>query len=168
MRMRSLAFVAAVAFFLVSPGFACGPAEPEWQYGAAEMRAAVEGDWALTITPASGAPLEYMIHLQQSATAPASAVRERRDGLVRAAYACGGRTLVASASACVDTTRMPLDVTLAPGGPPTTGTPSGEFSVMSTVFSRGFLSLKIGDYPVSAEIGPDGTVFSSSASLRRL
>ena len=38
------------AFFFLNPGLACGPAEAEFQYGATEMRAAIErllGDAAL-------------------------------------------------------------------------------------------------------------------------
>jgi hypothetical protein len=169
MRLKSLALLAAVAFFLVSPGFACGPGDPEYQYGAKEMKAAVEGDWVVTFMPGGGAAVEYTVHLQQAARAPGTAALEAHGGLVRAAHACGSRTLVASAGACTDSTRMPLDVTVAPGGPPA-GTTSGEFAVTSTVFTRGQLSLKIGDNSLFAEMGPDGTVFSLSGAvmLRRL
>jgi hypothetical protein len=164
--MKSFAFAAAAAFFLVSPGFACGPAEPEYHYGAAEMRAVVEGDWDVTITPPGGATLEYMVHLQQATKAPASAARETHRGLIRAAHACGSRTLVASASACIDVTVMPLDVTLAPGGSALTGTPTGDFRIMSTVFGRGTLALAFDDWNVSADIEPDGTVVSMTATAR--
>jgi hypothetical protein len=180
MRLRSLALLSAVAFFLVSPGFACGPGsdDPEFHYGAAEMRGVIEGDWAVTMTPAGGEPMAYTVHLQQATKAPASAGRRTRGGLIRAAYACGARTLVASASACIDTTTMPLDVTLAPGGSSVNGTPTGSFQIMGTTFGRGYLGLTFGDWTLSAEIDPDGTIFfvtgtagsgaKASATLRRL
>jgi hypothetical protein len=176
MRMRSLALVAAVAFFLVSPGFACGPADPEWKYGATELRMAIEGDWAVTITPTGGAPVEVMMHLQQSTQAPATAALERPRSLVRSAHACGSRTLVASASACGVATHMPLDVTLAPGSAATNGAPSGSFNVYSLIFSEGNLDLVIGGFAIGAVVNADGTVKSAAlspptagtATLRRL
>ena len=52
--MRKLIWIVPLAFFFLNPAIACGPAEPQFQYGAVEMRAAVEGDWSFTITPDGG------------------------------------------------------------------------------------------------------------------
>jgi hypothetical protein len=48
--MRKLLWAVPIAAFFLNPGLACTD-EPEFQYGAAEMRAAVEGDWSFTIGP---------------------------------------------------------------------------------------------------------------------
>jgi hypothetical protein len=174
--MKSLAWIAALAFFLMNPGFACGPGEPQYQYGAAELRAAIEGDWALTITPTGGAPVQHTLNIKQATKAPGASASTGRGGLVRAAYACGNRTLVASADACIDSTSMPLVVTVSSGTPPVTATTTGTFNVMSLVFTRGTLYTSAGGVDVRAEIDADGTVFSASpvrvadgtATLRRL
>jgi len=42
--MPKLMWIVPLAFFFLNPAVACGPAEPQFQYGASEMRAAVEGD----------------------------------------------------------------------------------------------------------------------------
>src|SRR6185503_3028793 len=97
--MRKVVGLVAIAFFFLNPGFACGPAGPEFQFGAPEMRAAVEGDWLVTITPEGGSTLSYHLSLAQAASAPATASRPAGRHLLRAAHACGTRTLVASASA---------------------------------------------------------------------
>jgi hypothetical protein len=155
--MKSLAWIAAAAFFFVSPGFACGPAEPEFQYGAAEMRAAVEGNWTMTVTPDGEVAHTYSFRLVQQKAQTAAAGKPRA-GLVRAAYACGTRTLVASASACVDVTEMPLavvDVQYATNSPPT-----ATLEVPGLVFALGWLSLSIDGHAVSADLLPDGTVQS--------
>jgi hypothetical protein len=162
--MRKLSLLALVGFFFLNPGLACGPAEPEYQYGAAEMRAAVEGDWVVTITPESGAPVEYGVNLKQSNGVNPAAARPVSRALVRQAHACGARTLVASANACEDYSEMPLTVTLAPNSPPTSGSLIANYRVWSLVFTTGDLDLALGAYHVSAQIKADGTVTSASLS----
>ena len=50
--MRSLLWVVPIAFFFLNPNLGCvGPDEPQFQYGAAEMRAAIAGTWSFSITP---------------------------------------------------------------------------------------------------------------------
>ncbi len=63
---------------------------------------------ASTITPAGGTAMQVTVHIEQSPTAPtATAVRLPSRALVRAANACGTRTLVKSAGACIDESEMP-------------------------------------------------------------
>ena len=112
--MRRILPTVALAVFLVNPGFACSD-EPAFTFGATEMRAAVAGDWSLTITPAGGSALEVTIHLDQAAAPATTAVRVPGASLVRAAHACGTRTLVKSADACIDRTEMPLAVDYVSG-----------------------------------------------------
>ena len=104
--MPKLIWIVPLAFFFLNPAVACGPAEPEFQYGAAEMRAAVEGDWSFTITPDGGTATQVTLHVDQAATAAdAGVARAPGRSLLRAAYACGTRTLVKSAGACIDASR---------------------------------------------------------------
>jgi hypothetical protein len=113
--MRKLMWLVPIAAFFLNPNLACSD-EPQFQYGATEMRAAVEGDWSLTITPAGGTAMPVTVHVEQAATAPGpTAARRPLRGLVRAADACGTRTLVKGAGACTDATQMPLAVTYASG-----------------------------------------------------
>jgi hypothetical protein len=162
--MRKLSWLFLAAFFFLNPGFACGPGEAEYQYGAAEMRAAIEGEWALTITPTGGAAEDYVVTLKQATSATASASGPRTRSLVRAAHACGNRTLFASANACVDSTDMPLTVALGAGSPPVTGTPTASFNVRSLTFTQGELYLTLGERRVTASVKADGTVIRADVS----
>ena len=155
--MRKLLWVVPVAAFFLNPGLACTD-EPEFQYGAAEMRVAVEGDWLLTITPDGGDATEVLVHIEQAATAPAAA-RAPGGALVRAAHACGTRTLVKGAGACSDSSQMPLAVTYVSGDATFEGaTLSGTFWVHGLAFAWGDLQLTIGPYQVAARVGADRAV----------
>jgi hypothetical protein len=173
--MRKLSWLFLAAFFFLNPGFACGPGEAEYQYGAAEMRAAIEGDWALTIMPTSDTATELQVTIKQATSAAASASLAPELAFVRPAHACGDRTLLASANACISTTTMPLAVSVSPGGTAISGTLTGTFSVLGTTFGQGHLTLTLGERNVSATLAPDGTVLSATLSgfagpvnLRRL
>lgn len=165
--MRKLAWAVAVAFFFLNPGLACGPSESDqqFQFGAAELRTAVEGDWLVTLTPDGGGAETYHVHLAQAAAPPSASEQLAPRSLVRSAHACGSRTLVASASACVNVTEMPLAVTLAAGDPPSSGTPSGKVNVYGTQFQMGYLDLVIGSYHVAAILTPDGTVTNAHLAV---
>ena len=66
--MRRLIWLIPLAAFFLNPSFACTD-EPQFQYGAEEMRAAVAGDWSVTITPDGGTATQVTVHIDQSATA---------------------------------------------------------------------------------------------------
>lgn len=158
--MRNLVWLLAVGFFLLNPNFACGGGEPEFQYGATEMRRAVEGDWTLTITPTGGTATQVVVHVAQgSAVAASLAPRARRGGLVGAVYACGTRTLVRSAGACIDVSQMPLAVSYVSGDASfASASMSGTFSVHSLVFASGELELRVGPYEILSEVNADGSL----------
>jgi hypothetical protein len=161
--MRRLLWTIPVALFFLNPSFACGPTEPEFRYGATEMRAAVEGNWSFTIMPdgASG-PVQVTVMVGQATAAPGQQAQAPARGLVRAAYACGSRTLVKSASACIDVSTMPLAVTYVLGDASFASVPmSGTFEVMGTEFQTAastMLELVLGEYHVHAQVGPTGNV----------
>jgi hypothetical protein len=155
--MRNLLWVLSVAVFLLNPSFACSD-EPDFQFGAAEMQAAVAGDWAFTITPTGGYAMQVTVHIDQG-TAPATAARTAGLALVRAAHACGNRTLVKSAEACIETTQMPLAVGYVSGDAAfASATLSGWFNVHGLTFTMGELDLMIGPYQVLTRVNADGTL----------
>jgi hypothetical protein len=167
-----------LASFLLNPGFACGGAEPHYQYGEDELRAAVEGDWALSVTRGSDVPLELTLRLEQRTETAASA---RAPGaappLLRAAHACGTRTLLASAHACIDSTEMPLTVGLVAGDPSfEAANLTGTFRVDSLIFDVGLLHLSLGELRLTAHLDGEGVASSvsvdaplgSSATLERV
>jgi hypothetical protein len=159
--MRRILWAVPVAFFFLNPGFACSPAEPQFQYGATEMRAAVEANWSLAIAPQDGGPLQHIIvHVAQAPDAAAvdGQARARGLSLLRPAYACGSRTLVKSAGACLDVTTMPLILTVVSGDPSfPSGKLSGSFTVDGLSFDFGLLELDVGPYQILGQIYPDGT-----------
>ena len=160
--MRNFAWLIPVGFFFLNPSFACGIDEPHFQYGAPEMRMAVEGDWSLTITPAGGAAVQVVVHVAQGSAA-ASLEPPSGGALMRSAYACGTRTLVRSAAACFDSTQMPLAVTYVSGDPSFANVSlSGEFTVHSLVFASGNLALMIGTYQILAGVKADGSLEDAS------
>jgi hypothetical protein len=155
--MRNLLWLLPLAAFLLNPNLACSD-EPQFQYGAAEMRAAVEGDWSLTLTLESGA-LPVTIHVEQAATAPlATAGAQPRGPLLRPAHACGTRTLVKGAGACGDQSVMPLAVTYVSGDAAFASVPmSGQFMVYGLLFGTGDMTLTIGTYVVVVPVNADGS-----------
>jgi hypothetical protein len=164
--MRRLSWLLAVAFFFLNPGFACGPAEPQFNYSAADMLAAVEGTWSFTIMPEGAAnSVQVTVKVEQAAMAPGAQARApARFVLVRTADACGVRTLVKSAGACVDLSEMPLTVTYLTGDSSFANAPlSGTFLVNGTDFAPANtdLELVLGGYHVHAQVFPDGTILNA-------
>jgi hypothetical protein len=162
--MRRRLWVLALPTFFLNPFFACDSSEPDFQYGATELRAAVEGTWSVTLTPVQGAPLQGTLQLDQAAKPSAASLR-RREGAIRSAHACETRTLFKTAEACDDGTTMPLKVSFVSGDTALNGgTLSGEFSVPGTIFEFGNLFLQIGSYRLSAKI----TAMSAISDVRVL
>jgi hypothetical protein len=161
--MRRLIWLLPIFFFFINPNFGCGTDEPQWQYGAAEMQAAIAGTWTFAITPAGGTATEVTVQIDEADTAPGATARAPRRSLLRAAHACGGRTLVKGAVACTDTSSMPLAITFVSGDPSLMSVQlSGVYRVTGTTFQVGRLELTIGPYSIAANVSSDGTVTSPS------
>lgn len=132
-----------------------------WRYGEDEMRAAVEGTWELTIAEPDGTTKTWKLGIRQRGTA----ARAERDGWIRSAAACGDRTFVRSAHACITASSMPIEIAVLerPDTPPV----SGEFYVNGTTFKRGHLTMHLGSdqqrLHVGASIDPTGKVLELSA-----
>lgn len=159
--MRNLSWLLPIAFFFINPGFGCGTDEPQFQYGSAEMQAAIAGTWTFTITPSDGTPTEVTVQIDEADTAPGATAQVSGRSFIRAAHACGSRTLVKSAGACTDVSSMPLAITFVSGDPSLMNGPlSGAFIVPGTMFQSGMLELTIGPYAIMATVSSDGTVTS--------
>ncbi len=160
--MRRFLWAVPLAIFFLNPGFACGPAEPQYQYGAEEMRAAVEGNWSFTIMPdGASSPIQVTVKVEQAATAPGQQASAPGRSFVRAVYACGSRTLVRSAAACIDLSVMPLAVTFVSGDASFTNVAlSGSFIIYGTQFvtaNSSDLELVLGGYHISSQMSPEGS-----------
>jgi hypothetical protein len=144
----------ALAALVLNPMFGVfsGP-----RFGAAALRAAVEGTWRLTVDDA-GATRTVTFRIAQGTEADAAEVeRAEHVGLVRPAGACGHRSLVRSAGACRDWTSMPLEVTLIADGEARRVAP-GTFSVVGSEFQVGELTVTVADVELSAQVTPAGDV----------
>jgi hypothetical protein len=160
--MRKVALVLGLLAFVLNPGFACSPGDDGFTYGEQDMRDAVEGPWRVTIDKGQG-PVSFTLRFAQ-ATAPTTA--QRREGgatLLRAAHACGTRTFVAGAAACIDLSDLPLAITFVDGDDAYREIAfTGHFQVMSLHFDQGNLELRFGDDWVNASL-PRG---ETTASIR--
>jgi hypothetical protein len=161
--MRRLALFLAVLGFFLNPGIACVSSdEPDFKYGEAEMKAAVEGTWLLTLRATDGALSETTLQIAESSKAqammsPTVPGRSYRTGVIRSAAACGTRTIVKSAGACIDASEMPLDIVVTGGDPRFQGvSSSGGLTIPSTYFTQGMLYLKLGDFSVMFNVAPSG------------
>lgn len=157
--LRPLLTLAALAAFFVNPFFACVVGEGDFEYGAEEMRAAVEGTWEVTLAFSDGRQQTLTVTLAQgdAPTAPTTAVAPARPSLIRPAAACENRTLVKSAEACSSTSTMPLAVTFVSGDESFRSVAmSGQLWVPSTIFRSGHLQLRFGELQVMGTVTPAG------------
>jgi len=129
-------------------------------FGADELRAAVEGTWRLTVATGEGAERTVTFALVQGAK-PVHAGAERT--LVRSAAACGSRSLVRTAGACMDTTEMPLEVTLLADGARRPQPEPGELMVIGTRFEQGRLRVAVAELQVTATITPSGEAIGAAS-----
>lgn len=153
---RGSLLIAAAVFFL-NPSFGCVE-EPEFQYGAEEMRAAIEGTWDLTLSYSDGQEQVLTVAIAQGGGVPtAQATPGGGRDLIRSAAACGTRTLVKSASACSSSTEMPLTVTFVSGDETfRTAEMRGNLAVDSLIFTQGQLGLVIGGSQISGTLSAAG------------
>ena len=174
-RMRIVLWSLGAAAFLLNPAFACGgDSNDTYQYGAIEMRAAVEGTWSFSIAFDDGQQGTLTVKVAQADAVASAVSREtreaspsRRTGIVRSAEACGSRTLVKTAAACVSTTQMPLTVTFVAGDEIyRTATLVGSFNVLGTLFQQGEVVIAIGGSTyLGGTISPTGQFTAGTLSM---
>ncbi len=150
--MRTLVIcVLGLAALVLNPFAAC--IGPSFDFGATEMRAAIEGTWKVTIAKNDVAPArELTIALEQGKEAKQThAMRS----VVPIAAACGSRSLVKNAEACMDVTHMPLAITVLAGAD-AKAPARGELWVGGTSFNRGELEVMVDGEFLGASISPAG------------
>jgi hypothetical protein len=178
--MRSVAFLPVITAFLLNPAACSAPAESQYQYGAEELRAALEGTWNIAIRTDGGSSAALTVELEQGRSSQHAAKSDSRGwtgsgapSFVRVAHACGTRTLIATASACIDSTEMPLAVTFQAGDRRLgdavlwedggdSSSLEGHFRVDSLVFDSGSLYLTLGEVRVQAIIDSEGVATSAT------
>ncbi len=145
--------VVALAVAIVNPWFLWRWGNPSFEFGEAEMRAAVEGTWTIVRPDVSGCARLLTVHIEQER----ESVRSSRSdvGLVPSAEACGERSFVKSGEACVDRTEMPLHVVALDGS---TAQLDGRLTVYGTRFAQAELLLWIDDDAIKATVSPRGDV----------
>lgn len=158
--VRKLVMVAiGLAVLVLTPYFLYSGDDPdvEFQFGEAEMRAAVEGTWIVKLTPKQGPARSILFTVEQwGPTAHSS--RER--GWIRSAAACGRRSFIKRAEACVDISNMELKLVAI--GDARSSTLSGRFHVFGKRFDRGGLHLDIDGSRIEATIAARGEVLDIS------
>jgi hypothetical protein len=157
----SVVTVIALGVLVLNPVFGV-LSGPDYEFGAAELRAAVEGTWQLTIA-APGAPQRTITFTLAQGAEPAEPHAAWH--LVRPAAACGSRSLVKTAGACGDLTNMPLEVTVIAGGVPQQHPLQGRFMVDGTRFHSGDLRVDVGGVSLLATLTSAGDVLSVSSYM---
>ena len=159
--MRRLVLLLSLLAFFVNPGFACSPGEEDFNFGEAEMRAAVEGTWQITFG-GDASTSELTVEIRESpgrldsGMAVGSGTRAR--AFIRAAAACGSRTFLRGAGACMDMSEMPLDVSYVSGDSAYQGVHMGGiFRAFGTSFSGGYIDISFGGSALSADVNANGT-----------
>ena len=150
MRKHLITAALGLSALIFNPFYACNILG--YTYAAPEMKAAVEGTWTLTTPDRS-----YVFHVEQAK----GTQRYSNRSMVPSAHACGSRTFVASASACIDSTTMPVVVTSSGE------TTEGVFSVSGKTFVQGDLVIEVAGQRVEAIVKPDGTATTESGTLTR-
>jgi hypothetical protein len=151
--------VIGFAVLVVTPYFLFREAVADkFEYGEAEMRAAVEGTWRIDLVSAEGQARTISFTIQQ-ATAAGTKHSSRERGWIRQASACSHRGFIKSAEACIDVSEMALKVTVSGDGGART---SGTLRVMGRSFRQAQLSLQLGDASIDAEISKTGEVKGAS------
>jgi SH3-like domain-containing protein len=151
--LRKLVVAAvAVAVFLITP-YVLYQRVTAFDFGEAEMRRAVEGTWTVELTTAEGARRSLTLEIEQARSA---ARVEREHGWIRSAAACGSRTFIRSADACMDKSEMELKLTATGDDRP--ASLRGRLIVVTKSFQRGQLELELDDRSLGAQISRTGDV----------
>lgn len=132
--MKVVALAAFGLSYVLNPAYltGCGGASEEFGYGETEMLAlleAVNGDGLPSVTTEDGSVVELELSLTQVAGQDSAAgERAGRRPFSMLAHACESRTFLASASACIVASTVPVDGSLSLRITPPNGAPPIELS----------------------------------------
>ena len=167
--MRKIALLLGLLAFVLNPGFACSPNsdDPGFTYGEKEMLSTVQGPWRVTIDKGNG-PVSFTLLVDQAASASARLEKQGR-AFIRSAHACGTRTFVKGAAACIDMSEMPLAVTFTSGDTTYKDIAyAGTFRVTSLNFTQGDLQFNFGTDWINANLLRDGTSATNITTSMRI
>jgi len=138
-----------LAILALNPVFGC--LANRFQYTEADMKRVIEGHWKLTVETR-----ELDMKIRESG----SLKRHASSGFVNSVSACGTRSFVNTADACVDDSAMDVDVVIAGV------TNQGTFRVFGTTFERGTLEVEVGGLWLDAHFDATGHVLDVRATQR--
>jgi hypothetical protein len=148
MLRRLIQFAVAAATLILNPFFACSE-QVSFSFGLPQIEAALAGTWEARWT--HGDQRESVTFRVTAARAERSSAR----GLISAAAACSKRTLVRSAHACLDITKVPLDVSAVDDS---RHAMTGDLRIVGTTFRDGDITFAIDDVTLRARISATGEV----------
>jgi len=161
MRLALASTFAAAAFLLNPLAIGCiSNDDPEFTFSDTEMRAALAGEWTLTAAGSTST-----VRFEQAATSPTASRSPSSTSWLATAHACGTRTLIASANACIDVTEMPLRIVVLDGPLSSSSSLSGTLRVYGTSFMRGELELTASGATANAQISPTGEILEQSGDF---
>lgn len=135
-----------LAILALNPMFGCFATH--FDYSEADMKKAIEGRWKLTIDRRE---------LEMTVRETKSVQRHASNGLVNSAAACGTRSFVNTAEACIDASSMDVDVAIA-------GVINhGTFRVFGTTFERGNLEVEANGLWLDVHVDAVGQVLDVRA-----
>jgi hypothetical protein len=135
------------AILAVNPMFGCFAVH--FDYSEADMKKAIEGQWKLTIDHRE---------LEMSVREAKSVKRHASNGIVNSAAACGTRSFMNTAEACIDASSMDVEIVIAGV------TSHGTFRVFSTSFERGLLETEVDGVWLDADVDSLGQVLEVRAA----
>lgn len=135
-----------IAILALNPIVGCD----RFSYNETDMKRVIEGHWTLTLEKR-----ELDMTIRESRTAQRHA---SRNGMFNTAEACGTRSFVNTADACVDDTEMVVDVAIG------SAVNHGTFRVFGTSFERGTLEVEVDKIYVSAHFDARGDVLDVLAT----
>lgn len=159
MRLALASTFAAAAFLLNPLAIGCSDDGDEFTFSDTEMRAALAGEWTLTAAGSTST-----VRFEQAATSPTASRSPSSTSWLATAHACGTRTLIASANACIDVTEMPLRIVVL-DGPLASSSIAGTLRVYGTSFMRGELELTASGATANAQISPAGEILEQSGDF---
>jgi hypothetical protein len=152
-----LGWVLGFTAFVVNPAIGCSSSPDEFNFGEAEMIAAVEGAWQVTFAHSAGtSTFAITVERGPAPGGPLSAPPGRTPQ-------CGTRTFTRPAAACFPTSELALKVNVLDGNPPTDVTDgSGWYRIYNTRYVGGQMLLTFGsDLTVEVRLDPNDAVRES-------
>ncbi len=151
--MRKAILPLAMVLSVFDPMVACeDDGDRPFEYGEAEMRAAIEGTWMLVVQKPGHAAEHYTLVIREAGDTKQEHAERT---VIRSASACTTRDFIRQAGACYDASLMRIAIEVV-SGPARDG--GGHFEAPGTTFVGGTLDVTIGDLELYGFVSPQGYV----------